>query len=577
MTSLMTNTAAMTALKTLQMTNSALDDTQNRISTGYRVADAKDNAAYWSIATTMRSDNASMSAVKDSLGIGAATVDTAYTALNSTKDVLNEIKAKLTTATQEGVDKSKVQDEIGQLQEQLKSIAASASFSGQNWLSVNSSVTGYNSVKSMVANFSRDDKGALSLGTIGVDTSRIALFDANADAKGIMSEGTGNTSTGGVADATNNVATTGGVPTTAATQSYDGTFAAATFSDAADQVAFTFNIDGASKTVTILGSDVTAANGVATDGTIASVDELVSVFNAKNTTDNSFVAYKDASNKFAIKTTEPGAAKSVQLMSVTGTDDATNADAKVASAFDLAVIDNTVIANGKDTGATATMATAFAGPLTIDADDTISFDIALDGNAAKTVKIDQATVNAALSDATATPPVEVTDGKIATADDYAKVLNYAFANASGGAIGAAAGVDGSGNILIGSTTTTSGSEVTISNAKADSGTGVDGIDITKDGITTDDIKRYISVVDTALGKVTAGASTLGSVQNRIDMQTNFVSALMDTIDKGVGTLVDADMTEESTKLKALQTQQQLGVQALSIANSSSQSLLSLFR
>jgi flagellin len=45
----------------------------------------------------------------------------------------------------------------------------------------------------------------------------------------------------------------------------------------------------------------------------------------------------------------------------------------------------------------------------------------------------------------------------------------------------------------------------------------------------------------------------------------------------VGTLVDADMTEESTRLKALQTQQQLGVQALSIANSSSQSLLSLFR
>ena len=84
----------------------------------------------------MRSDNMAMSAVKDSLGIGSATVNTAYTALNSTKDVLNEIKSKLTTATQDGVDRSKVQDEIGQLQEQLKSIASSASFSGQNWLSV---------------------------------------------------------------------------------------------------------------------------------------------------------------------------------------------------------------------------------------------------------------------------------------------------------------------------------------------------------------------------------------------------------------------------------------------------------
>ena len=53
--------------------------------------------------------------------------------------------------------------------------------------------------------------------------------------------------------------------------------------------------------------------------------------------------------------------------------------------------------------------------------------------------------------------------------------------------------------------------------------------------------------------------------------------LMDVIDKGVGRLVDADMNEESTRLKALQTQQQLGIQALSIANSNSQNILSLFR
>ena len=52
---------------------------------------------------------------------------------------------------------------------------------------------------------------------------------------------------------------------------------------------------------------------------------------------------------------------------------------------------------------------------------------------------------------------------------------------------------------------------------------------------------------------------------------------MDAIDRGVGQLVDADMNEESTKLQALQVQQQLGVQALSIANSSSQTILSLFR
>ncbi|MCT8267828.1 flagellin [Afifella sp. JA880] len=87
----------------------------------------------------------------------------------------------------------------------------------------------------------------------------------------------------------------------------------------------------------------------------------------------------------------------------------------------------------------------------------------------------------------------------------------------------------------------------------------------------------MKVVDEALGQVTSAASSLGTVQTRIDMQTEFVKTLMSTIDTGVGALVDADMEEESTKLKALQTQQQLAVQSLSIANSSSQNILSLFR
>jgi flagellin len=64
---------------------------------------------------------------------------------------------------------------------------------------------------------------------------------------------------------------------------------------------------------------------------------------------------------------------------------------------------------------------------------------------------------------------------------------------------------------------------------------------------------------------------------RIDLQSDFVNKLSDSIDSGVGRLVDADMNEESTRLKALQTQQQLAIQALSIANSDSQNVLSLFR
>ncbi len=71
MTSIMTNAAAMAALQTLRTIDGNLETTQNKISSGYRVQTASDNAAYWSIATTMRSDNKALSTVSDALGLGA--------------------------------------------------------------------------------------------------------------------------------------------------------------------------------------------------------------------------------------------------------------------------------------------------------------------------------------------------------------------------------------------------------------------------------------------------------------------------------------------------------------------------
>jgi flagellin len=78
-------------------------------------------------------------------------------------------------------------------------------------------------------------------------------------------------------------------------------------------------------------------------------------------------------------------------------------------------------------------------------------------------------------------------------------------------------------------------------------------------------------------EMTDTASSLGAIKSRIGLQQDFVKSLMDALDRGVSTLVDADMNQESTKLQALQVQQQLGVQALSIANSSTQSILKLFQ
>ncbi|SFL99444.1 flagellin N-terminal helical region, partial [Methylorubrum salsuginis] len=141
MTSLLTNTSAMTALTTLKGINSQLDATSNRVSTGQRVSAASDNAAYWSIATTVRTDNASLSAVKDSLGLGSSAVDTAYNGLNSVLSDLQNMRAKLQTALQPGVDRAKVQTEIKAIQDKMRSTADSSTSSGQNWLSVDSSAT----------------------------------------------------------------------------------------------------------------------------------------------------------------------------------------------------------------------------------------------------------------------------------------------------------------------------------------------------------------------------------------------------------------------------------------------------
>ena len=88
---------------------------------------------------------------------------------------------------------------------------------------------------------------------------------------------------------------------------------------------------------------------------------------------------------------------------------------------------------------------------------------------------------------------------------------------------------------------------------------------------------YITQVTAAINSVASAAADLGAVKTRISTNTDFVKSLMDSVDRGIGQLVDADMNQESTRLPALQVQQQLGVQALSIANNSSQSILSLFR
>ena len=95
--------------------------------------------------------------------------------------------------------------------------------------------------------------------------------------------------------------------------------------------------------------------------------------------------------------------------------------------------------------------------------------------------------------------------------------------------------------------------------------------------TTTNYTDLLSKLDTSINNVNQSLSALGVSSTALSNHLTFVSTLQDTLSNGVSNLVDADVAKESATLQALQTKQQLGIQALSIANSSKSSLLSLFR
>jgi flagellin len=169
MASIMTNASALTALQSLNATNKNLETTQSRISTGLRVATASDNAAYWSIATSMKSDNKALSSVQDSLGLGAGKVDTAYTAINDVKDQVDLIKSKLVTArgaSQE--DQQKIATEIAAIQAQITSSVTNANFAGSNLLQQDGTAT---SDLKVVSSYNRVGT------TVTIDTINVAAAD----------------------------------------------------------------------------------------------------------------------------------------------------------------------------------------------------------------------------------------------------------------------------------------------------------------------------------------------------------------------------------------------------------------
>jgi flagellin len=155
-------------------------------------------------------------------------------------------------------------------------------------------------------------------------------------------------------------------------------------------------------------------------------------------------------------------------------------------------------------------------------------------------------------------------------DQVAKAVSNADFNGSnmiksgGSTVVALANADGTSKITVAAQSLAlGGSNVTVS------ATGTIGT------VTT--ATAMISTVTTSIANVGAALAKLGTGTKALESHLTFVSKLQDSLEAGVGNLVDADLASESAKLQALQTKRQLGVQALSIANTSAGSLLGLFR
>jgi len=138
-------------------------------------------------------------------------------------------------------------------------------------------------------------------------------------------------------------------------------------------------------------------------------------------------------------------------------------------------------------------------------------------------------------------------------------------------------VDGTSSSLTALVSADGGSTITIDGEDMSLGGSIVTISASATLSTAAAASTMITTINTSLEGVNAALARLGSSSKQISIQNEFISKLIDTLNEGIGNLVDADLATESARLQSLQVKQQLGVQALSIANSAPGIALSLFR
>jgi flagellin len=138
-------------------------------------------------------------------------------------------------------------------------------------------------------------------------------------------------------------------------------------------------------------------------------------------------------------------------------------------------------------------------------------------------------------------------------------------------------IESGGTTLYALANDTGSSRITVAAQNLAVGGGNVSISATASFATAAAASAYVATLSTDISNVNNALTSLGTGANALAGQLKFVGTLQSSLTTGVSNLVDADMAAESAQLQALQTKQQLGIQALSIANQSTSAMLSLFR
>jgi len=197
MSSILTNTSALSALQSLAATESALKTTESQVSTGKAVSTAADNAAYWSIATQLDASSGVVTAANSALSQSQSVLSTASSAISSVVSTIKSIQTALTEATNPGADIANIQTTLDQLGKQLTDAVKGASFNGLNVLDGSQTTT-----LSFVSGFNATAGGG-SVNTIDFDAK--SLFGGGTAGAGILAGGDGaaaGSSTGPTGNAT---------------------------------------------------------------------------------------------------------------------------------------------------------------------------------------------------------------------------------------------------------------------------------------------------------------------------------------------------------------------------------------